>query len=39
MIEITSNAAIQNGIRKAHQARGEALNKVFEWLFGRRISR
>lgn len=39
MVEITSNATVQNGIRKAHQVRGEALQSMFMWLFRRKVSR
>lgn len=39
MIEITGNATVLRAIQKAHAARAEAVQDVWGWLFGRRVSR
>lgn len=39
MLEVSSNPAVQNGIKAAHAARAQAVNDAWRWLFGTSSSR
>ena len=39
MFEVSSHAAVQQGIKAAHTSRGQAVEAAWSWLFGKKSSR
>ncbi|MFT5799860.1 MAG: hypothetical protein ACI84R_003940 [Candidatus Azotimanducaceae bacterium] len=39
MFEVSSHAAVQEGIKAAHASRAQAVEAAWNWLFGKKSSR